>query len=106
MSTQENQEVKVAVAKTYLELISQDEKQVQKENLKIKAQESLLELNKKKLEVKKNITVLKNAVEKSKRAVPYNVEEEFKFVKDLEKLEDLLEFIEEVIAERFTDAII
>ena len=91
---------------TYLELISKDEKTVQKENLKIKAQEAALSVARDILSLNAEISLANSEVEKAQRAIPYSVAIEYKAVKKLEELAARLEFATEIKDSRFTDATI
>lgn len=90
--------------KTYLELISRDEVETKREDLKIKAQEAALELSKYILVLTQKVNTLKLALERSKSAIPYNVTEEFKFKKALDLIQEELKFVEDIRNTRFTDA--
>ena len=85
---------------TYLELISQDEKAVQKESLKLKAQEAALELNR---EIVK-ISQKQAEIAKLQRCIPYSVAAEYTANFQLSILEDQLDFAKTVKEERFSDA--
>ncbi len=91
---------------TYLELISKDEKTVQKENLKIKAQEAALNVAREILSLNAEISLANSEVEKAQRAIPYSVAIEYKAVKKLEELTVRLEFATGIKDSRFTDATI
>ena len=91
---------------TYLELISKDEKTVQKENLKIKAQEAALSVARDILSLNAEISLANSEVEKAQRAIPYSVATEYKAVKKLEELTVRLEFATGIKDSRFTDATI
>ena len=91
---------------TYLELISKDEKTVQKENLKIKAQEAALSVAREILSLNAEISLANSEVEKAQRAIPYSVATEYKAVKKLEELTARLEFATGIKDSRFTDATI
>ena len=91
---------------TYLQLISKDEKTVQKENLKIKAQEAALNVSRDILALNSEIAVKKSQVENAQRAIPYSVAAEYKLSKELVELEARLEFANSVKDSRFTDATI
>ena len=91
---------------TYLELISKDEKTVQKENLKITAQEAALNVSREILSLSSEETALKSAVERAKRAIPYSVAEEYKATKKLEEVQARLTFANEIKETRFSDATI
>ena len=91
---------------TYLELISKDEKTVQKENLKIVAQEAALNVSREILALSAEETSLKSEVERAKRAIPYSVAVEYKTSKKLEEVQNRLEFANEIKSNRFSDATI
>lgn len=94
----------VTTRPTYLELISKDEKTVQKENLKIKAQEAALNVARDILALNAEVSVKRSALEAAQRSVPYSVASEYKISKDLAELEARLEFATDVRETRFTDA--
>ena len=91
---------------TYLELISKDEKTVQKENLKIKAQEAALSVARDILSLNAEISLANSEVNKAQRAIPYSVAAEYKAVNKLEELTARLEFATAIKDSRFTDATI
>ena len=91
---------------TYLELISKDEKTVQKENLKIKAQEAALSVARDILSLNAEISLANSEVDKAQRAIPYSVAAEYKAVNKLEELTARLEFATGIKDSRFTDATI
>ena len=91
---------------TYLELISKDEKTVQKENLKITAQEAALNVSREILSLSSEETALKSEVEKAKRAIPYSVAVEYKASQRLEEVQARLAFANEIKDNRFSDATI
>ena len=91
---------------TYLELISKDEKTVQKENLKIKAQEAALSVARDILSLNAEISLANSEVDKAQRAIPYSVAAEYKAVNKLEELTARLEFATVIKDSRFTDATI
>ena len=91
---------------TYLELISKDEKTVQKENLKIKAQEAALSVARDILSLNAEISLANSEVDKAQRAIPYSVATEYKAVNKLEELTARLEFATAIKDSRFTDATI
>ena len=93
-------------AVTYLQLISKDEKQVQKENLVIKAQEAALTVAREILALNSAISVKKGQIESAQRAIPYNVVAEYRLTKELEELQAGLSFAQGVKDSRFTDATI
>ena len=91
---------------TYIEIISKDEKEVKRENLKIKAQEAALAVARETLTLNTEISVKKGLLERAQRAIPYNVKAEYVIAKELEQLEEALAFVQAVKAERFTDAVL
>lgn len=91
---------------TYLELISKDEKTVQKENLKITAQEAALNVSREILALSSEETTLKAEVEKAKRAIPYLVSAEYKSAQRLAEVQARLAFVNEIKDNRFSDATI
>nr|DAE86568.1 MAG TPA: hypothetical protein [Caudoviricetes sp.] len=91
---------------TYLELISQDEKEAKVENLKIVAQRALLRLNEEKLSVKGKIAEKEADIRTFQKQIPYDYLKELVAVTELEVLNKKLTFIEKVIKERFSDATI
>lgn len=91
---------------TYLELISQDEKEAKVENLKIVAQRALLRLNEEKLSVKGKIAEKEADIRAFQKQIPYDYFKELVAVTELEVLNKKLTFIEKVIKERFSDATI
>ena len=91
---------------TYLQLISKDEKTVQKENLKIKAQEAALSVARDILSLNAEISLANSEVDKAQRAIPYSVAAEYKAVNKLEELTARLEFATAIKDSRFTDATI
>ena len=93
-------------ALTYLELISRDEKVVQKENLKITAQEAALVVSKEVLALRSEEAVLKSELEKVKRSVPYSLAAEWNVAQKLAKVQERLVFANEIKDSRFSDATI
>lgn len=91
---------------TYLELISRDEKVVQKENLKITAQEAALVVSKEVLALRSEEAVLKSELEKVKRSVPYSLSAEWNVAQKLVKVQERLVFANEIKDSRFSDATI
>lgn len=106
MATERATTATETTAVTYLQLISKDEKQVQKENLVIKAQEAALTVAREILALNSAISVKKGQIEKAQRAIPYDVTVEFKLTKELTELQAALEFAQGVKESRFTDATI
>jgi len=96
-----------AVAKpTYLELISQDEKEVKIEGLKIEAQRASIGVQTVVLELNGKISLAKIALSAAQKRVPYSVQAEFDAVQALESLESKLEFAKTIKDERFSDVTI
>lgn len=90
--------------KTYFELISQDEKTVQKESLKLKAQEAGLELNREIFDLTVKIKAQETVLTGLQRRIPYSVGAEYNATKILVELEERLEFAKAVKEDRFSDA--
>lgn len=93
-------------APTYLELISRDEKVVQKENLKITAQEAALVVSKEVLALRSEEAVLRGELEKVKRSVPYSLSAEWNVAQRLVKVQERLVFANNIKDTRFSDATI
>jgi hypothetical protein len=91
---------------TYLELISQDEKEVKVENLKLIAQRALLRLNEEKLSIKGKIAEKEAEIKYLQKQIPYDYLKELVASTELEVLNKKLTFIEKIIKERFNDATI
>lgn len=91
---------------SYLDLISKDEKQVQKESLKLKAQEAGLELNREIFNLTVKISAKEAEINKLKRAIPYSVSAEYRAISELETYKAQLEFAKTIKEERFADATI
>ena len=108
MSSNNNNNATVTntTAPTYLELISRDEKVVQKENLKITAQEAALVVSKEVLALRSEEAVLKSELEKVKRSVPYSLSAEWNVAQKLAKVQERLVFANEIKDSRFSDATI
>lgn len=100
MSQTENKE------KTYLAMISQDEKTKASQELLLTAQNVNLELGQSILKLKTQISSLSIKIERLKSAIPYNYKEEYGAVLTKKQLEEELAFLEKVRTERFSDAII
>lgn len=96
----------MAKPQTYLELISQDEKKVQKEGLQIKAQEAVLEVQKEIMSLNSSINKKKQVLAKAQRQIPYNPNSEYLVTKELVELESKLEFLTKLKEERFSDVTI
>jgi len=89
---------------TYFELISQDEKTVQKESLKITAQEAALELNREILNLSVKIGKKETEISKLQRQIPYSVGAEYVSTTELLNYREQLKFAKKVKEERFADA--
>ena len=89
---------------TYLQLISQDEKTVQKESLKLKAQEAGLELNRQIFNLTVKVSQKEAEIAKLQRQIPYSVAAEYVATKELEEFKVQLKFAQTVKEERFADA--
>lgn len=91
---------------TYLELISQDEKEAKVENLKLIAQRAHLRLNEEKLSLKGQIAEKEADIKHFQKQIPYDYLKELIAATELGVLNKKLAFIEKVIKERFSDATI
>lgn len=90
--------------KTYLELISQDEKSLKSESLKLIAQENALNLNKEIFELDTEIAKLKSKLEASKRANPYSIAVEYSTATKMEELQKRVDFARQIKDVRFSDS--
>lgn len=88
---------------TYLQLISQDEKKQQKEELAIKAQEASIEVQREIMNLNSQIAGRTSALKAIQRQIPYNVKQEYKITSELNSLKEALEFTKKIKAERFSD---
>lgn len=88
---------------TYLALISQDEKQAKKESLNIKAQEASIDVQREIMDLNSQIAQKKSAISAAQRQIPYNVKNEYKLTVDLARLQEALEFTQEIKKTRFSD---
>lgn len=88
---------------TYLQLISQDEKKQQKEELAIKAQEASIEVQREIMNLNAQIAAKNSALKSVQRQIPYNVKQEYRLTEELVKLEEALKFIKKIKEERFSD---
>lgn len=89
---------------TYLQFISQDEKSVKVEALKLTAQEAALNLNKDLFDLTSSLSKARASLYKAQRAIPYSVQVEYKITKEISELETRIAFVNEIKAERFSDA--
>lgn len=96
----------VVAKPTYLELISQDEKAVKVEALKIEAQRASIGVQTVVLELNGKISLAKIALSAAQKRVPYSVQAEYDAAQDLERLEAKLEFAKTIKDERFSDVTI
>ena len=90
-------------APTYLELISQDEKQVKSEALAIKAQEASIEVQREIMNLNSQIAQKTSAIAAAQRQIPYDVKREFKLTSELATLREALEFTQAIKKARFSD---
>lgn len=88
---------------TYLQLISQDEKKQQKEELAIKAQEASIEVQREIMNLNSQIAARKSALKSIQRQIPYNVKQEYRISTELKDLEEGLAFVKKIKEERFSD---
>jgi hypothetical protein len=89
---------------TYFQLISQDDKTVQKESLKLKAQEAGLELNRQIFNLTVKVSQKEAEITKLQRQIPYSVATEYVATAELTNYKEQLEFAKTVKEERFADA--
>lgn len=89
---------------TYLKRISQDDKTVKKENLKLTAQEASLEISREILATNSNISKLKIALDKANRQIPFDVNQIYKVTNAITAQEEKLAFITKIKEEDFSDA--
>lgn len=89
---------------TYLQLISQDEKQAKTENLKLKAQEAGLEVSRSLFELGSALAKKKTALAFAQKQIPYSVVAEYTLTQDIKEIEAKIEFVTEVKNTRFGDA--
>lgn len=87
--------------KTYLELISKDAKDVQKENLEFQAQDAKLAVDSAVLETKKSLSNAKRDLLSAQIAVPYNLQNEIIALTRISNLEEGLAIAEQIQAVRF-----
>lgn len=97
---------KVSTEKTYLQMISQDEKTKAKQELLLTAQNANLELGQHILRLKTQISSLAMKIERMKCEIPYNYKEEYGATLIKKQLEEELNFVEKVRGDRFKDATI
>jgi hypothetical protein len=88
---------------TYLQLISQDEKTQKTEALQIKAQEASIEVQREIMNLNSQIAQKKSAIVAAQRQIPYDVKSEFKLTSELARLEEALEFTQDIKKSRFSD---
>ena len=91
---------------TYLELISQDEKTIKVEALRIEAQRASISVQTTIMELNSNISIGTMELAKVQRQVPYSVQAEFEIEQRLELLRKRLAFAQTIKAERFSDVTI
>lgn len=89
---------------TYLELISRDEKEVKQSNTRLIAQRAALATSEAFLKVQGDLSQAQRDYENSKAAQPYCVEAEYKAFVKVTKLASKVQYINEVLTTRFTDA--
>lgn len=91
---------------TYLELISQDEKTVKIEALRIEAQRASIAVQTSIMELGSKIADVKMGIAAAQRRAPYSVKAEYDATKVLEELEAALAFAKKIKDTRFTDVTI
>lgn len=93
----------IATPVTYLSLISQDEKKLKQGELGIQAQGAYIAVQTEVMKLKQGIIALNNQLETAKRAIPYNLQTEFKVTQNLETENGRLAFAEKILKDRFAD---
>ena len=91
---------------TYFEFISQDEKTVKIEALKLKAQEAGLEVTKELFTLNSELAKAKSELALAKKRIPYSVLAEYQITSRIEDLEAKIKFVTAIKTERFSDATI
>jgi hypothetical protein len=86
---------------TYLELISKDAKDVQKENLEFQAQDAKLAVDSAVLETKKALSNAKRDLLSAQVAIPYNLNNEIQALTRITNLEEGLAIAQQIQAVRF-----
>lgn len=94
------------VEKTYLELISQDKKEVKAAEYLEAAQKASLSTQTDIVKLNSEIATAKTRLAKAKSLIPYSAIGEYKATKTVADLEEQLEFVKSVYSSRFTDAAI
>lgn len=89
---------------TYLELISRDEKEVKQSNTRLIAQRAALATSEAFLKVQGDLSQAQRDYEESKAAQPYCVEAEYKAFVKVTKLASKVQYINQILGSRFTDA--
>lgn len=85
----------------YLDLISQDAKEQEKQDLQFRADEAKLQVESSILETKKAIAVAERELAQAKRAVPYSLEVEIEKTQNLTSLQEGLEMANTIYKARF-----
>lgn len=91
---------------TYYELISQDEKTIKSEQLKIDAQKASIAVQTEIMKLNQQIAIANNELNKVQRAIPYSIVSEYKAVEDIEILQERLDFAKDIMEVRFSDVTI
>lgn len=86
---------------TYLDLISKDAKDVQKENLEFQAQDAKLAVDSAVLETKKALANAKRDLTRVQVAIPYNLQDEISALTRIKNLEEGLEIAKKIQEIRF-----
>ena len=89
--------------KTYLQIISKDEKETQKENLMGYAQKAKLGLDTDILAIKESIANLKSKITVAKSSFPFKIEVVYGLTMQLEEAEAFLAFAKEAQTTYFRD---
>lgn len=91
---------------TYFQLISQDEKTIKSEQLKIDAQKASIAVQTEIMKLNQQIAIANNELNRVQRAIPYSLTAEYKAQEDIEILQERLEFAKEIMETRFSDVTI
>lgn len=91
-------------ANTYLKLISQDEKKAKQGQLKLEAQKAYITVQNDVMKLKQSLFNLGGQLEAAKRAIPYNMQNEFKISENIATEQARLDFATAIMTDRFADA--
>jgi septal ring factor EnvC (AmiA/AmiB activator) len=91
---------------TYFQLISQDEKTIKSEQLKIDAQKASIAVQTEIMKLNQQLAIATNDLNRVKRAIPYSITAEYKATEEIEILEERLDFAKDIMDSRFSDVTI